>query len=166
MRTIYHSTPSGLIETFNNYCCCCCSSTSRVADSHPDDQQIQTRPIDEQRIALLNDDEILKEIQEKVYRDLFFWAVLTNRIEMSKVFLCHLRSRICAALLGSKICKSYVKYAVDNETKELFLTEANQFENYACEALKCCYNYDEEKACEIAIRRIDVLGSVTCLQVK
>ena len=64
-----------------------------------------------------------------------------------------------------KILKSYLAYAHDNESKEYLCGYADQFEEYACGSLKCCYNFDEEKACEIAIRRIHLFGSVTCLQV-
>lgn len=160
MRTIYHQSPNGLLEVVLN--CCHHGQASRVSDSNRD---VRTMENDDEKTNLLSDAEDLDDAREKVFRDLFLWAVLTNRIEMSKVFLANIRSRICAALIGSKVCKSYVEYAVDNESKETLLYHAKQFEDYACEALKCCYNYDEEKACEIAIRRIDTFGSVSCLQV-
>ena len=57
-------------------------------------------------------------------------------------------TRICALLLASKILKSYLNFASDNESKDALRSYADQFEEYANECLKCCYNYDEEKACE------------------
>jgi hypothetical protein len=112
-----------------------------------------------------NPEEAKKEVGELVYRDLFLWSILTNRIEMSKVILSHMETRICATLIASKIFKSYLHFAYDNESKDVLRSQASQFEDYANECLKSCYNYDEDKACEIAIRRINIFGGVSCLQV-
>ncbi|UJR10750.1 hypothetical protein I4U23_014938 [Adineta vaga] len=106
-----------------------------------------------------------KEVRELVFRDLFIWSVLTNRIEISKILLSHMETRICPLLIASKIFRSYLRFASDNESKDLLSSQIKQFEEYAYECLKSCYNYDEEKACEIAIRRIDIYGGVSCLQV-
>ena len=120
----------------------------------------------DETLEIPDPEEVQKEVEELVYRDLFLWSILTNRIEMSKVFLGHMQTRICAALVASKIFKSYLAYASDNESKDILASQANQFETYAKECLKCCYNYDEEKACEIAIRRIPMFGGMSCLQVR
>ncbi|UJR35044.1 hypothetical protein I4U23_027820 [Adineta vaga] len=141
--------------------CCRCTNRGRVSDSRTDLYSDDENDEDE----VPDPDEAKKEARELAYRDLFFWAVLTNRLDMAKVFLSHMQARICAALIASKILKSYVEYARDNESKELLLQEAEQFEEYANECLKCCYNYDEAIACEIAIRRINIFGGVSCLQV-
>ncbi|CAF4117301.1 unnamed protein product [Rotaria sp. Silwood2] len=141
--------------------CCGCSQTARVSDSraclHIDD--------DDNESEVLDPEEARKEVQELVYRDLFIWSILTNRIEMSKVILNYMETRICALLIASKVFKSYLNFALDNESKDVLRSQADQFEEYANECLKCCYNYDEEKACEIAIRRINIFGGVSCLQV-
>ncbi|CAF1587531.1 unnamed protein product, partial [Didymodactylos carnosus] len=105
------------------------------------------------------------EMLEYVYRDLFLWALLTHRIEMAKLFLTNMKTRICAALIVSKILKTYQSYASDNDSKGILKTEADDFESYAIECVRCCYNYDKLKACEIIIRQIKFFGSVTCLQV-
>lgn len=141
--------------------CCECRLIARVSDSRTslniDDENYELKIVDPE--------EARAEVQELVYRDLFLWSILTNRIEISKVILSHMQTRICALLLGSKIFKSYLDFALDNESKDILHSQADQFEEYANECLKCCYNYDEEKACEIAIRRINVFGEVSCLQV-
>ncbi|CAF1110172.1 unnamed protein product [Rotaria sordida] len=141
--------------------CCGCLQTARVSDSraylHIDNNDNESEIVDPE--------EARKEAKELVYRDLFLWSILTNRIEMSKVILNHMETRICALLIGSKILKSYLNFALDNESKDVLRSQADQFEEYANECLKCCYNYDEEKACEIAIRRINIFGGVSCLQV-
>ena len=123
------------------------------------------RVTDEKESEVPDPEEAKIEARQFVYRDLFLWSIFTNRIEMSKVILSQMETRICAALIASKVFKSYLSYASDNETKDILSSQANQFEEYANECLKSCYNYDEEKACEIAIRRINIFGGVTCLQV-
>ena len=133
---------------------------SAVADS-----QICLQRYEDDGTEIFDPEEANKEVRELVYRDLFLWSILTNRIEMSKVFLSHMETRICAALIASKIFKSYHSFALNNESKDILSVQATQFEDYANECLKSCYNYDEEKACEIAIRRINIFGGVTCLQV-
>ena len=149
MKPIYSQCPEE-----NHAGCCRCLRRVRVSDS---------------RLDLLSADgdvdEPRKEVNELIYRDLFLWSILTNRIEMAKVFLNQMQTRICACLIASKIFKSYLAYASDNESKEVLELQANQFEVYAGECLKSCYNYDEETACEIAIRSLDLFGGVTCLQV-
>lgn len=113
----------------------------------------------------LDPEEIRRDFKEFVYRDLFLWSILTNRVEMSKVFLVELRTRIGSALIGSKIFKSFVDFAADNESKEIFNAKSVQFEEIAEDFLKSCYNADEEKSCEIVIRRLNLYGDLSCLQV-
>ncbi|CAF1532094.1 unnamed protein product [Adineta ricciae] len=138
--------------------CCQRPNVARVGDSRAN-------------LYVNNDSEIpdpedaQKEVRELVFRDLFLWSILTNRIEISKVLLNHMETRICGLLIASKIFRSYLHFASDTESKEVLSNQAKQFEEYASECLKCCYNFDEEKACEIAIRRINVYGGVSCLQV-
>ncbi|CAF3112137.1 unnamed protein product [Rotaria sp. Silwood2] len=129
------------------------NSTVWYADYNGDDSEVP------------DPEEAQKEVRELVFRDLFLWSILTNRIEISKVILSHMQTRICAALIASKIFKSYENFAYDNESKDVLHCQAEQFEDYANECLTCCYHLDEEKACEIAIRRINLFGGVSCLQV-
>ncbi|CAF1216246.1 unnamed protein product, partial [Rotaria magnacalcarata] len=147
-----------LWERFRIYCRL---STARVSDS----RTTLCRDYIDDDSEVPDPEEAQKEVREYVYRDLFFWSILTNRIEMSKVIISHMQTRICAALIASKVLKSFKDFATDNESKEVLHSQAEQFEQYAIESLKCCYNYDEEKACEIAIRRIYLFGGVSCLQV-
>lgn len=141
--------------------CCQCPHISRVFDSrtclHINEDDIDSE--------IPDPEESRKEVEEFVYRDLFIWCILTNRIEMSKIILSHMKTRICALLIASKVFKSYLSFVADNESKDVLRCYADQFEEYANESLKCCYNYDEERACEIAIRRINIFGGVSCLQV-
>ncbi|CAF0881591.1 unnamed protein product [Adineta steineri] len=162
MKPTYSTSVNGPIGRLS--LCCGCPQRGRVSDSrtvlYKDDNNY-----DDDDSEVPDPEEAKKEAQELVYRDLFFWSILTNRIEMSKVLLRHMQTRICAALIASKVLKSYAKFARDNESKDVLRSEAENFEEYAKECLKCCYNCDEAIACEIAIRRINIFGGVSCLQV-
>jgi hypothetical protein len=160
MKPIYTAPANGGLGRLK--VCCRCPQRGRVSDSrtylYEDNNDGDSEVPDPE--------EARKEARELVYRDLFFWSILTNRIEMSKVILSHMETRICAALIASKVLKSYLYFALDNESKDVLRLQANQFEDYANECLKSCYNFDEEKACEIAIRCIHIFGGVSCLQVE
>lgn len=160
MKSIYTNSEKGICGQL--YRCCRCSCGTRISDS----RAVLYRDYDEDDSEVPDPEEAQKQVRELVYRDLFLWSVLTNRIEMSKVILSHMQLRICAALIASKIYKEYVDLAQDNESKEYLQYIAEDFEEYANASLKCCYNSDEEKACEIAIRRVNVFGEVSCIQVR
>ncbi|CAF4967766.1 unnamed protein product [Rotaria sp. Silwood1] len=138
-----------------------CSSRAHIVDSHA----IVYENYNNNDSEVPDPEETQKEARELVFRDLFLWSILTNRIEISKVILSHMQTRISAALIASKIFKSYKNFAYDNEAKDVLYCQAEQFEEYANECLKCCYYFNEEKAHEIAIRSINVFGGVSCLQV-
>lgn len=159
MKSIYTHSSSGALGKIQT--CCRCPQRGKVEDS-----RAHLYEHDEDESEIPDPEEAEKEVRELVYRDLFFWSILTNRIEMSKVIMSHMQTRICAALIASKVLKSYNKFANDNESKDLITFEADQFEDYANQCLKCCYNFHEERACELAIRRVNVFGGVSCLQVK
>ncbi|CAF4113570.1 unnamed protein product, partial [Rotaria sp. Silwood2] len=137
------------------------SSRSRMADN----RAIVYEDYNSNDSEVPDPEETQKEARELVFRDLFLWSILTNRVEMSKVILSHMQTRISAALIESKILKSYKKCAYDNEAKGVLYCQAEQFEEYANECLKCSYYLHEEKAHEIAIRSINIFGGVSCLQV-
>jgi hypothetical protein len=160
MEPIYTRAVPGPLERLKM--CCLCPQKARISDSQA---SLGINEYDD-KSEVPDPEDTRKEVQELVYRDLFLWCILTNRIEMSKVLLSHMETRICASLIASKIFKCYLHFAADNESKDVLRSQADQFEEYASECLKCCYNFDEEKACEIAIRRINIFGGVSCLQVK
>ncbi|CAF4043372.1 unnamed protein product, partial [Adineta steineri] len=101
---------------------------------------------------------------EYIYRDLFLWCVLTHRLDMAKLFLVQMKTRICSALIASKILKSLLKYAPDHDLQDKLNLEAEDFEMYAIECVRCSYFYDREQACELIMRRVNLYGEVTCLQ--
>ena len=105
-----------------------------------------------------------KKTGEYIYRDIFLWCILTHRLEMAKIFLSQMKTRICSALIASKILKSLAEYAPDHDSKSKIQSEANEFEMYAIECVRCSYFYDHVQACELIMRRVDLYGEVTCLQ--
>ena len=104
--------------------------------------------------------------RDYIMRDLFLWAVFMNRIDMAKIFLAHMKYRICAALIATKILKTYYGQAEFGDIKDSYKTSADYFEQYAIECIKLCYKNNPEQACEIVLHRITLFGDVTCLQVK
>ncbi len=110
------------------------------------------------------DTDIETKDAEYIYRDLFLWCVLTYRLDMAKIFLSQMKTRICSALIASKILKSLAAYAPDQAAKDTLYTKADDFETYAIEFVRCSYCYDKHQACELIMRRIDLYGGVTCLQ--
>ncbi|CAF4174820.1 unnamed protein product, partial [Adineta steineri] len=101
---------------------------------------------------------------EYICRDLFLWCVLTHRLDMAKIFLTQMKTRICSALIASKILKSLLKYAPDHDLRDKLNLEAEDFEMYAIECIRCSYLYDREQASELIMRRVNLYGGVTCLQ--
>jgi hypothetical protein len=105
-----------------------------------------------------------KTPDEYIFRDLFLWCVLTHRLDMAKLFLGQMKTRLCSALMASKILKSFTRYAPDHDSEGKLNSEADDFEIYAIECIRCSYLYDREQACELIMRRIDLYGGITCLQ--
>jgi hypothetical protein len=126
-------------------------------------KQTDVHVMDTQDYVLNKDN--TKLMQDYIMRDLFLWAILTNRIEMAKVFLCHLKYRICAALIATQILKSYYSVAAYGESKENYLRNADYFQDYAIECINQCENNDAHQACQIVLQQIELFGSVTPLQV-
>ncbi|CAF0727908.1 unnamed protein product [Adineta steineri] len=101
---------------------------------------------------------------ESIYRDIFLWCIVTYRLAMAKIILGQMKSRICSALIASKILKSLTQYAPDHGSKEILRSEADVFETYAIEFVRCSYMYNKQQTCELIIRQVDLYGNVTCLQ--
>ncbi|CAF4039243.1 unnamed protein product [Adineta steineri] len=101
---------------------------------------------------------------ESIYRDIFLWCIVTYRLAMAKIILGQMKTRICSALIASKILKSLTQYAPDHGSKEILRSEADVFETYAIEFVRCSYMYNKQQTCELIIRQVDLYGNVTCLQ--
>ena len=103
---------------------------------------------------------------ELIIRDLFIWAVLYNYIDMAKVFLAHIKYRICAALIATDILKKYHSKASHGALKNGYMKNSEYFEQYAMDCIDQCEKNEPDLACEIVLQRIDLFGYITCLQVR
>lgn len=104
--------------------------------------------------------------RDVILRDLFLWAILMNYIEMAKVFLAHMKYRICPALIATKILKAYHEIALHGKLKEEYLQSAKYFEQYAIDCITLCEKNDPDEACKLVLQENELYGYVTCLQVR
>ena len=123
--------------------------------------QSKIRP--SQVIAKTKYESKIKDV-EVIYRDIFLWCVLTFRLPMARVILGQMKTRICSALIASKILKTFISYAPDHDSRDALSNEADFFETYAIEFVRCSYLYNKQKACELIMREVKLYGNVTCLQ--
>jgi hypothetical protein len=128
-----------------------------------EENQIKVQVVDSPEAHMTR--EIKQMMHDYIMRDLFLWSILMNRIDMAKVFLSHLKYRICAALIATKILKEYNLIATHGEMKENYMKSAEYFEQYAIECVKQCEKYDADQAYQIVLQRIELYGNVSCLQV-
>ena len=100
-----------------------------------------------------------------IMRDLFSWAILHNRIDMAKVFLAHIKHRICAPLIATDVLKNYYLRAGHGDLKDGYIKNTEYFEQYAIDCINQCEKNGANMACEIVLQQIDLFGHATCLQV-
>ncbi len=124
------------------------------------------RPLyeDQSKIGLMSQETEGNTDAEYIYRDLFLWCILTYRLDMAKIFLSRLKTRICSALIASKILKSLADYAPDQVAKDTLYSKAGDFETHAIKFIQYAYINDKHQACELIMRRTNLYGGVTCLQ--
>ncbi|CAF1525888.1 unnamed protein product, partial [Adineta steineri] len=125
--------------------------------------------VEQNQINAQNPDHHVKPNKEIVFdiimRDLFIWAILMNHTEMAQVFLSHMKYRICAALIATKILKQYHHKTRYGDLRDNYEKNAKYFEEYAIACIKQCEKNDTDLACEIVLQRIELYGNVTCLQI-
>ena len=103
--------------------------------------------------------------KQEILRDLFLWSIFMDRTDIAKVFLLHMPSRTCAALVASAIFKRYSSASQTVYLKEKYRIQSLEFESYAAKSIEICYQYNESLACELILRQIPLFGNVTCMQV-
>ncbi|CAF1094081.1 unnamed protein product [Adineta steineri] len=132
-------------------------------------EQNLERNVEQNQINPQNPDQPDKPNKEIVFdtimRDLFIWAILMNYTEMAQVFLSHMKYRICAALIATKILKQYSHKAPYGDLKDSYKKNAKYFKEYAIACIKQCEKYDIDQAGQIVLQRIELYGNVTCLQI-
>ncbi|CAF0820629.1 unnamed protein product [Adineta steineri] len=113
----------------------------------------------------IRDGTLAEELTQAMLRDLLYWSIFTDRIDMAKVFILHIRTRICAALSCAAILRNRVSQTVTSDKHHLYKQQAQDFENYAIDCINTCYSKNERKACELLIREQPLFGKITCMQV-
>ena len=106
-----------------------------------------------------------KKLIQAMLRDLLYWSIFTDRMEMAKVLLLHLRTRICAALSCAAILQCGARMATTSDQRHFYRQHAKDFEMYATDCINICYSKSERKACELLIRQEPLFGGITCMQV-
>ena len=118
---------------------------------------------------LLGSDTLYKQLaKDSLIRDLFLWAIVINQMEMAKVFLAHMKDRICAALVATEMLshlRNTSSDAVHGDKKTEMTRWINYFEEYAVHSLDLCFKNDPDMARLLTIQRVELFGDVTCLQV-
>ena len=118
---------------------------------------------------LISSDAVYKELAKNcIMRDLFLWAIVMNYMDLAKVFIAHMKDRICAALIATEILSHLRDTAADavyGDKKADLTRWINYFEQYAIDCLDLCFKNDPNMARILTIQRVEMFGDVTCLQV-
>jgi hypothetical protein len=131
-------------------------------------KMVQTCPLvcysnsTEQKIC---DGTFADELMQVMLRDLLYWCIFTNRIDMAKVLILHIRTRICAALSCAAVLRNHARKATTSDKRHLYGQQAEEFEIYATDCINACYSKSERRACELLIREEPLFGKITCMQV-
>jgi hypothetical protein len=152
-------------------CTCICATRNENQTDNIDSllhKIVQTTPLlyitrsTEEKIC---DGTFAEDLTQAMLRDLLYWCIFTDRIDMAKVLLLHIRTRICAALSCAAILRNRLDEATTNDKRNLFKGQAKDFEMYATDCINACYSKSERKACELLIREEPLFGKITCMQV-
>jgi hypothetical protein len=113
----------------------------------------------------IRDGILAEELRQAMLRDLLYWSILTDRMDMAKVFLLHIRTRICGALSCAAILRNRASKVATSDRGHRYEQQAKDFEMYATDCINACYSKSERKTCELLIREQPLFGKITCMQV-
>lgn len=101
------------------------------------------------------------------YRDVFIWAVLSNRMAMAKVMWINGREQVACALMATRLLKSMAaKSAADDTITDIsieLLENADDFEEHAIGVLQECYEENESLSQTLLVKELDSFGHLTAL---
>ncbi|KAJ7389833.1 Transient receptor putative cation channel sub M member 2 [Desmophyllum pertusum] len=101
------------------------------------------------------------------FRDVFIWAVLSNRKDMAKLMWIMGREQIACALMATRLLKSMAGKARADDTITDISTElldhANDFEQHAIGVLQECYEENETLSQTLLVKELDKFGCLTAL---
>ncbi|CAH2318941.1 transient receptor potential cation channel subfamily M member 4 [Pelobates cultripes] len=96
--------------------------------------------------------------------DLFIWAILQNRDEMASYFWEMGSEAVSSALAATKILKELSRLESEAEESMAMKDLAAKFEHLAIGVFNECYRNSENRAFKLLVRRSNVWGGATCLQ--
>ena len=169
---IYLSISSRKRHVYCSKCLCCCGCCDQTVYTEGTIyyELVRSAPVTSPILKLMNaklrDGILAEELTQTMLRDLLYWSLFTGRIDMAKVFLLHIRTRICAALTCEAILKNCTAQAVTNDEVHFFKQQAEDFGKYATDCINACYSKSEQKACELLICQQPLFGHITCMQVR
>ncbi|CAM4831903.1 unnamed protein product [Rotaria magnacalcarata] len=149
-------------------CCRSCSNRAKVTQEQFIEKIVVENPLSHINPDIeekVNNGTLAEENTQTMLRDLLIWAAFTGHIDIAKILILHIRSRICAALLCVVILKYRARIANTSDTQHLYKQQAVDFEIYATDCINACNSKSENNACELMIRQIPLFGSTTCMQV-
>lgn len=101
------------------------------------------------------------------YRDVFIWAVLSNRIAMAKVMWINGREQMACALMATRLLKSMAaKSASDDTITDIsveLLENADDFEEHAIGVLQECYEENETLSQTLLVKELEYFSHLTAL---
>ncbi|XP_040183510.1 transient receptor potential cation channel subfamily M member 4 [Rana temporaria] len=96
--------------------------------------------------------------------DLFIWAILQNRDEMATYFWEMGTEAVSSALAASKLLIELSRLESEAEESMAMRDLAAKFEQLAIGVFNECYRNSENRAFKLLVRRSNVWGGATCLQ--
>ncbi len=159
-------------NTKHHYCCkcmCSCRSKSIIDTAYSNLIGVivasPTAPVSSSIQEKIRDGILAEELTQAMLRDLLYWSIFTDRMDMAKVLILHIRTRICAALSCAAILRNRARNVTTSYQSHRYKQQAMDFEIYATDCINACYSKSERKACELLIREQPLFGKITCMQV-
>ncbi|GCC31326.1 hypothetical protein chiPu_0009783 [Chiloscyllium punctatum] len=98
------------------------------------------------------------------WTDLFIWAVLQSRDEMSTYFWEMGGESVSSGLVACRILREMARYQPEAEGAQLMKEMAAKFAQLSLDVFNQCYRHNEKRAFRLLVRQCPLWGSATCLQ--
>ncbi|CAF0797093.1 unnamed protein product [Didymodactylos carnosus] len=94
-----------------------------------------------------------QQLGQNAPRDLFLWAVFSNRFELAKYLCSKTWNQSIAPLVGAKIYRVAAKTTLDSQEQTTYEDYAKQFDTYSKALIDKCFDNDENFAVDIVKRK-------------
>ena len=134
-----------------------------IEDLFPCLAEVETKIyMDDWDSAYLSKDILKKFITKK---QVFTWALIFNRFDIARILWQNSNDSISMALVGTLFFRNIIKHAGGKTACIKTVTsEANFYEEQACEIFKVAYGKNPTKAMKLLIRQSPELGNKTVLE--